>query len=113
MADRNLIEQVCPGMVALSTDGKRLGKVRQVHTRDTETYLEVTPRGNLWKPWQLMVAVKGLLLPGSTVTEVAGMHVRIAMDAKTAKGCTWRPNWLPLEVDDLATYVMIGGGGGG
>ncbi len=108
MAGGNLIEQVCPGMVVLSSDGKRLGKVRQVHTRDTETYLEVTPRGNLWKPWQLMVTIQRLFLPGSTVAEVAGKQVRVAMDAKTAKGCTWRPHWIAREGDPVP-YQHMGG----
>jgi hypothetical protein len=114
MAGGSRIEHVRIGMLALSSDGKCLGKVTQVHTRDdTETYLEVTPRGNLWKPWQLMIAVQRLFLPGSTVADVAGTHVHVALDAKTAKGCTWRPSWIPHKVDDPTTYTMIGGGGGG
>ena len=67
MDGRNRIEQVRIGMLVLSSDGTCLGKVTQVHTRDEiETYLEVTPRRNLWKPWQL--EVQRFFLPGSTVT---------------------------------------------
>ena len=111
MVGGKLVEHVRTGMTALFSDGKQLGTVTQVHTRDTDTYLEVTPRGNLWKPWQLMVKLQRLFLPGNTVTDVAGKYVRVAMDAKTAKGCTWRPTWLPHE-DDPAPYHMIGGGSG-
>ena len=110
MAGGNRIEQVRPGMLALSADGTCLGKVTQVHTRDdTEIYLEVTPRRNLWKYWQL--EVQCLFLPGSTVTDVAGKHVHIAMEAKTAKGCTWRPRWIPRAVLDPDTYWRAGSGG--
>ncbi len=112
MDSGTLLAQVRVGMVALSSDGKRIGKITQIHTRsETETYLEVTPRGNLWKPWQLIVEVQRLFLPGNSVTEVTGKDVRVEMDAKTAKGCTWRPNWIPREIDDPAK--MSGGGGGG
>src|ERR687885_465537 len=108
MARETRIEQIRPGMLALSSDGQCLGKVTGLHSRDdTETYLEVTPRGNLWKPWQL--EVKRLFLPESTVTNVTGKHVHIAMDAKTAKGCTWRPHWIPRDVT-LADNLPLGGG---
>ena len=110
MAGGNLIEHVRIGMLALSADGKCLGKVTQVHTRDEiETYLEVTPRRNLWKAWQL--EVQRLFLPGSTVTDVGAKHVQVVMDAKTANGCTWRPHWIPQEVS-LADNFPLGGGGG-
>ena len=106
MDGRKCIEQIRPGMLALSSDGQCLGKVTGLHTRDdTETYLEVTPRGNLWKPWQ--PEVKRLFLPGSTVTDVTGKHVQVAMDATTAKGCTWRPHWIPRHVT-LADNLPIG-----
>ena len=112
MDGRNRIEQVRIGMLVLSSDGTCLGKVTQVHTRDEiETYLEVTPRRNLWKAWQL--EVQRLFLPGSTVTDVGAKHVQVVMDAKTANGCTWRPRWIPREVLDLETgrYWQSGSGG--
>ncbi len=106
----NRLDNIHNGMVARSADGKRLGKITQIYTRDTETYLEVTPRGNLWKPWQLMVAVQRLFLPGTTVTEVAGKYVSIAMNASSAKGCTSRHNWIQREVDKPHTIPSGGAG---
>ena len=108
MAAGNRLEHVRRGMLARSSDGTGLEPVTQVHTRDEiETSLEVTPRRNLWKYWQLQV--QRLFLPGSTVTDVAGRHVCVAMEAKTAKGCIWRPPWIPREVS-LADNVPLGGG---
>ena len=112
MADATMLTLIRPGMHVRSSDRKIVGKVRQVHQRDAETYVEVTPRWSLWQPWLLIVEVKRVFLPGTVVTAIAGTEVQVAMDAKTAKGCTWRPNWIPREVDDPET-TMIGRGGGG
>ena len=97
MADAALLNQIRPGMKVRTSDGKTLGTVRQVHWREAESYVEVTPRGALWKPWQVMGKVQRVFLPGSTVTELAGQHVRVALDSKTARGCTWHPSWIPPE----------------
>ena len=97
MANSTMLDQVCPGMKVRTSDGKRLGIVRQVHQREAEWYMEVLLRASLWNPVQAIV-VKHVYLPGTAVTDVAGKHVAIAMDAKTAKACTWRPAWIkPFE----------------
>jgi hypothetical protein len=74
-----------------------LGRSRRfIHTRDEiETYVEVTPRRNLWQ-----LEIQRLFLPGSTVTDVGAKHVQVGMDAKTANGCTCRPRWIRGEVLD-------------
>ena len=118
MADATMLALIRPGMHVRSSDRKTVGKVRQVHQRDAETYVEVTPHGSPSKPWQLLAAVKRLFVPerlfvpGTSVVDVAGKHVHVAMDAKTAKGCTWRPTWIAPEVDD-PEFTIVGRGGGG
>ena len=97
MANSTMLDQVCPGMKVRTSDGKRLGIVRQVHQREAEVYGEVLLRASIWKPMQALV-LKHVYLPGTTVSDVAGKHVAIALDAKTAQACTWRPAWLqPFE----------------
>ncbi len=94
MADSTMLDQVCPGMKVRTSDGKRLGIVRQVHQREAESYVEVLLRASLWNPMQALV-LKHVYLPGTTVSDVAGKDITIAMDAKTAKALTWRPAWIP------------------
>jgi hypothetical protein len=51
MAGANMVEQVRDGMQVRSSDGKRIGKVRQVHERDADVYIRVAPRG-FWSAWR-------------------------------------------------------------
>ena len=106
MSSENLINDIWTRMVVRSSDGTHLGHVTHIYRRDSDAYLEVTPRANLWKPWQLMVAVQRLFLPGSTVTAVEGKVVHVSMDAKTAKGCTSRPNWNTHRLPVVSRYIQ-------
>ena len=98
MAGANMAEQVRDGMHVQSSDGKRLGKVRQIHMREADVYLEVIPGGPFWKRWQ--VEPKNLFLPASAVAEVSGRQVTLNMDAKAARTCTRRPPWIPGVIVD-------------
>ena len=106
MAGGNIVEQVRDGMEVRSSDGKRLGKVRQVHTRETEIYVEVMARAAFWKLWQ--PEPKNLFVPASAVAEVAGKRVTLNMDATSARTCTRRPPWIPREIRDLKWFSGAG-----
>ena len=106
MVTENLLTQIREGMRVMSSDGKKLGKIRRLHARDTDAYLEVASEGDLWKIWQL--ELKLLFLPLSVVAGVVGQRVHLTLDAKTAKGCRSRPTWIPQEI-----LPPISGGGGG
>ena len=95
MTDAALLNQVRPGMRVRTSDGQKLGTVRQVHQRETETYLEVMLDWSPWKLWHVVMAPKHVFLPGTTVTALSGKQVEIALDTKTATSCTWRPSWIP------------------
>ena len=110
MADATMLDQIRPRMKVHTSDGKHLGTVRLVHQREGATYVEVTPCGSLWNIRQLFLGVKRVFLPGDTITSVSEKQVQIAMDAKTAKGCTWRPSWISQEVDDPEVITKLGAG---
>jgi hypothetical protein len=94
-----LLDQVRSGMRVDASNGKRIGKIRQVHQRETEVYLEVRSERSLWM--ELSGRQLGLLfLPPDTVGAVAEGYVTLTVDPKTAKGYTYRPRWIPEKIDD-------------
>ncbi len=96
-----LLAAIREGMVVRSADGKRLGKVIQVHVREPEVYLQVLSGAGRWKP---RFETTGLYIPASAIAEVDDRQVRLTMDASAAKGCTFRPSWIPyLRVPDGGT----------
>ncbi len=98
-----LLEHVREGMRVHASSGKRLGKIQQVHQRETEVYLEVETVRSFW------LRRTGLLfLPPDTVGTVAGTSVTLNVDAKTARGYTYRPRWI-LETIDLSIPPYMGG----
>ena len=101
MTDAKVLDQIRPGMQVHTADRKKLGKVRRVHTREAESYMEVASEKALWKFWQL--ELKALFLPATAVRSVEGSRVHLQMDAKTARGCIWRPAWISVE--SLGDYV--------
>ena len=114
MKPEELAAQVGARMQVITADGKRLGKVRHVHTYETAVYVEVPPAGALWvfKLW--VFKIKHLFLPASAVVEVVGNRVHINMDAQTANGCTARPRWIEAkDFVDLGPLGPLGGGGFG
>ena len=109
MADAALLNQIRNSMRVRTSDGQKLGTVRQVHQSEMETYVEVTLAWSLWKPWHWITPARHVFLPGITVTSVAGKQVEIVLDAKSAKSCTWHPSWIPQDYPQFA----FGGDGGG
>ena len=101
MARANMVEQVRDGMHVQSSDGNRIGKVRRVHARETEVYVEVGPR-SFRRFWGM--EPKPLLLPASAVAEVAGGQVTLNMDATGAGSCTCRPLWI-MVVDPFQGFA--------
>ncbi len=99
MAGTSMVEQVRDGMQVRSLDGKRIGKVRLVHTREAEVYVEVAPR-SFRRFWGM--EPKPLFLPASAVAEVAGRQVTLNIDATGARSCTRRPLWIPDINRDVA-----------
>ena len=103
MDSDNTLTQVRSGMLVFSADGKRIGKVWHVYARDTETYVEVHPI-SFWAgivagfvPSGLSPDRGHLFLPGSTVADVSGKRVVLALDRPAVMTCTNRPAWLPRE----------------
>lgn len=92
MAGANMVEQVLPGMQVRSSDSRQIGKVSEVHQRDTDIYIEVVPKAS-WRFWQ--VDRRYLFLPASAIAEVADRQVTLNMDANAARSCTRRPPWIP------------------
>ena len=94
MDAEQLIAEVRAGMAVITADGKKLGKVRRVHTRETEAYVEVVGRGALWT----IMEPKARFLPGSAVVAAVDGRIHLNMDVRTAKGCTVRPRWIEQEI---------------
>ncbi len=90
-----LLAMLREGLAVRAADGKRLGKVVQVHVREPEVYLHVASEADLWKIWKLTTGTVGLYIPGHAITEVDDKQVLLTMDTKAAMGCTFRPSWIP------------------
>ncbi len=71
MTDAALLNQVRPGMRVRTSDGQKLGTVRQVHQRETETHLEVMLDWSPWKLWHVFMAPKHVLFCFSSVTALS------------------------------------------
>ena len=100
MAGANMVEQVREGMQVRSSDGKRIGKVRQVHERDADVYIRVAPKAS-WVFWKAEPTF--LYLPASAIAEVSSKQMTLNMDANAARNCTRRPLWIPVLVVDPRT----------
>ncbi len=95
MADTTILDQIRSGMKVYTSDGKQLGKVRQVHQREAESYVEVRTERFIW-----LRSASVLFLPPYTVDTVAGGRVTLMANAKTAKGYSYRPRWVPEELNE-------------
>jgi hypothetical protein len=103
MDSSSTMAQVRAQMRVFSSDGKQIGKVWNIFTRETETYVEVHPLSF----WQGIVAGfvpqsadpgRGhLFLPASLIERVAGKRVIVALTRDAAMSCTGRPAWIPHE----------------
>lgn len=97
MTDAAVLNQIRTGMRVRTSDGQKLGTVRQVHQRETEVYIEVTLGRSLWNPWLFFTPSRHVFLPGTAVSVVVDKQIEISMDAKTAKACTWHPGWVKYD----------------
>lgn len=93
-----LLDQVRSGMRVDASDAKRIGKIRQVHQRESEVYVEVETERSIW-----LRRSGFLFLPPDTVATVAGDRVTLKVDQKTARGYSYRPRWVPEEINDPRT----------
>lgn len=95
--------QVRNGMRVLSFDGDRIGKVWNVFTRETETYMEVQPQ-SFWQGIVDGIAPRyadpergHLYLPARFIKQVRGKQILLSLKRDEAMACTNRPAWLPRE----------------
>lgn len=95
--------QVRNEMRVFSSDGKQIGKVWNVFTRETETYVEVHPL-SFWQgivagfvPQAVNPGRGHLFLPARVIEQVMGKRVILALERSAAMTCTERPAWIPHE----------------
>jgi hypothetical protein len=103
MPSDTLTTKVYRGMRFISADGVYIGKVRQVHFRDTEAYVEVRPH-SFWDAFLEVFALRPmqpdsshLFLPAHAITQVVGKRVYVQLDAEAVRACTSRPPWIEHE----------------
>jgi len=87
-----LLAMLREGMEVRASDGKRLGKVIQVHVREPAVYLHVAAERHWWTI--SFNGTFGLYLPARTIAEVDTTQVLLNIDAPTAQGCTSCPSWI-------------------
>jgi hypothetical protein len=90
-----LTTQVRAGMHVIAADGKKLGKVRRMHVRDTEVSVEVPFPWALWSPLKPHVR----FLPGSMVAQIAGQEIHLNVAAPIANSCTSMPEWIKQQLE--------------
>ncbi len=95
--------QVRSGMRVFSSDGKRIGKVWHVFTREAETYVEVQPQ-SFWQGIIDGIAPRyadpergHLYLPARSLKQVQGKQVIVDLKRDEAMACTNRPAWIPRD----------------
>jgi hypothetical protein len=98
-----LITKVHSGMRIISVDGVYVGKVRRVHFRDTEAYIEIHPQ-SFWNSFLAVFALRQmqpswshLFLAGDTITQVVSKRVHVKLDAEAVRACVSRPPWIEPE----------------
>jgi hypothetical protein len=103
MLSNTFITQVHNGMRIISADGVYVGKVWQVHFRDTEASIEVRPY-TFWEAFlevfvlrQMHPTSGHLFLPADSITQIVGKRVQVKLDARAARACVSRPPWIKRE----------------
>jgi hypothetical protein len=103
MDSESTMAQVRTQMRVVASDGKRIGKVWNVFTRDTEAYMVVHPL-SFWRgiidglaPRYADPERGHLYLPAGLITQVRGKQVIVSLTRDEALRCTQRPAWLPHE----------------
>lgn len=100
MASDTFITKVHSGMWIISADSVHIGKVWQVHLRDTEACIEVRPQ-SLWNALldaftlrQEQTNSSHLFLPARTITQVVRKRIHVRLDAEAVRACVSRPPWV-------------------
>ena len=103
MSNDTLITKVYRGMRIISADRVYIGKVRRVHFRDTEAYIEIRPQ-NFWNSFLEAFALREmqpswshLFLSKNTITRVEDKRVHMKLDAEAVRACVSRPPWIEPE----------------
>src|SRR5262249_50038217 len=102
VSDDTIATKVQIGMRIISADGVSIGKVWQVHFRDTETYIEVRPR-TFWNTllefsYRPQLSKLGdLFVPADSIARIEGKRVHMQLDAEAVKACVSRPPWIEHE----------------
>jgi hypothetical protein len=103
MPKDTLITKVQSGMRIISADQVCIGKVRRVHFRDTEAYIEILPR-SFWNTFlevfalrQMQPSWSHLFLSGDTISQVVGKRVYLKLGAEAVRACVSRPPWIEPE----------------
>src|SRR5688572_4211682 len=106
MSNNTFITKVHKEMRLISADGVYIGKVRRVHFRDTEAYIEIQPR-SFWNSFLQVFALREmqpswsrLFLSGNTIARVVDKRVHVNIDAEAVRACVSRPPWI--ESDERA-----------
>jgi hypothetical protein len=114
LSDDTIATQVHNGMRIISADGVYIGKVCQVHFRDTEAYIEVRPH-TLWNTLLEALALRQrhptlshLFLSGDTITQVVGKRVHVQLNAGAVRSCVSRPPWIEREKIPLTGFNTPG-----
>jgi hypothetical protein len=107
--------QVQEQMRVFSSDGKLIGKVWHVFTRETETretYVEVHPL-SFWQGIldgfspQYATAGRGhLYFPAGVIKQVRGKRVSLGLKHKEAAACTQRPPWLAHDKEIMPLQIF-------
>jgi hypothetical protein len=104
MSSNNDITNIRSGMRVFSADGISIGKVWQVHLRDTEAVIEVRPQSflrtilDVFALHEMQPNSDHLFLPGQIITRVVtGKQVQVGLDAVAARACVSRPPWVELD----------------
>lgn len=102
------------GMRVIAFDGTRIGKVWNVFTRETETYVEVHPQ-SFWQGIIDGIASRyadpqrgHLYLPAGVIKEVREKQVRLRLTRDEAIVCTARPSWLAREKEISPVQLPFG-----
>lgn len=104
--------QVREQMRVFSSDGKQLGKVWHVFTRETETYLEVHPL-SIWQGIldgfspQYATAGRGhFYFPDRFIKQIRGKRVVLSLKREEARACTKRPAWLARDKEIMPLQIF-------
>jgi hypothetical protein len=112
MDSKSAQAQIREQMRVFSSDGKLIGKVWHVFTRETETYVEVHPL-SFWQGIldgfspQYATAGRGhLYIPAEVIMQVRGKKISLTLKHEEAMACTERPPWLARDKEIMPLQIF-------